>query len=224
MKDKSSYRTDIQKLYAKMPYNIRSLPVYRGYPVPWFVYFDKKGVPDFRVLKPNAAVTALKKRTCWICGRAMIGRYAYLVGPMCAVNRISAEPPSHTACAQFSAIACPFLARPHAHRREVTDKVTGEVPGMMIKRNPGVGLVWVTSGAIGVVKVENGYLFDIGTPIATYWYAEGRKASWEEILESISSGLPTLRTEAAKDGAEAEQELDKMIDRAMKTIKEKYAA
>src|SRR5262245_2742625 len=94
-----------------VPERMRKLPLHRGYPVPWFVEWIE-GVPDFRIMDGRKLVRAVKEKRCWVCGELMGSYLAFTIGPMCAVNRISAEPPSHRECASFSARGCPFLTRP----------------------------------------------------------------------------------------------------------------
>ena len=43
-----------------------------------------------------------------------------------------------------------------------------------------------------VFRVENGVLIQMGEPESVEWYAEGRRATREEVMESIESGLPNL--------------------------------
>ena len=204
-----------------LPPSIARLPRDRGYPVPWFVAWVD-GRPDFRIIDSPKLTKAIKYGLCWVCGQPIIGRRAYLVGPMCAINRTSAEPPSHHRCATFSARACPFLTRPHARRREIRHVETTEAAGTMIRRNPGVVLVWVTSGTVQVRQLPpeygGGVLFDIGAPTAVEWWAEGRPATRAEVEESIRTGLPLLEESAREDGPEALDELERMHQRALRYL------
>lgn len=188
----------------------------RGYPVPWFVaWFD--GVPDFRVLDPAKLRVALLGRRCWLCGERLGSLATYVIGPMCCVNRTTAEPPCHLECAQFAAIACPFLTLPGAQRREAKiPQDTKLPPGEMIRRNPGVTLLWTCRARdVRAFKVDNGKLFRlVGEPASLEWYARGRRATRAEVLESIESGLPTLRKLAEDQGAAALAELKKLHERA----------
>lgn len=202
------------------PERVAKLPTHRGFPVPWFVAWVD-GVPDFRIIAPDAPMRAHRGRLCWICGEPMGSWFAYVAGPMCAVNRTSSEPPSHRDCALYAAKACPFLSRPHAKRREdgMPAPVT-EGPGIRITRNPGVAMVWVGKGKILTKPdAEGRVLWNIGEPAEVIWYAEGRLATREEVEESIDTGLPILRAEAEKVGGpltEAdERQLAKQTD-AMK--------
>lgn len=201
-----------------LPDRMRNLPTDKhGRPVPWFVaYID--GAPDFRVIRADGIGEALKFNLCWICGK-QLGKYAaFLIGPMCAVNRVSAEPPSHRDCAQYAAQACPFLATPNMKRREDLPEGTVEPGGIMLKRNPGVALVWVTRRWHLFRDPKGQPLFDIGSPDQTYWYAHGRDATRPEAAESIDTGMPTLRKLASDESALAAVELEAQYDTALKVL------
>jgi len=179
-----------------LPPRLHRLPIDdRGYPVPWFVQWIN-GKPDFRVMDADKRIRAVREKRCWTCGDILGARFAFVIGPMCAINRISAEPPSHRECAEYSARACPFLTMPKMVRRE-NDLPEGYANpgGEMIARNPGVALLWLTRG-YRVVKAEPTFLFVIGDPFETVWYKEGRPATRAEVMESIDSGYPLLLEEA----------------------------
>jgi hypothetical protein len=198
-----------------VPDRIAKLPVNdAGYPVPWFVA-TIDGKPDFRVIAPGRIAAALAQQRCWICGDKMNGpTAAFVIGPMCAVNRVSAEPPSHRECAVYAAKACPFLANPKKRRREGNKPESIDPAGEMIARNPGVALVWI-SRHWKPFRVHNGVLFDVGAPLHALWFAEGREATRDEVMASIDSGFPILMNMAEKDGPEAVAELNAQRDRAM---------
>jgi hypothetical protein len=71
-----------------LPSRIARLPRdIRGYPVPWFVYWDEDGQPDFRVIGPGRIEDAIQYRKCWVCGEQM-GRFmAFVSIPVVAINR-----------------------------------------------------------------------------------------------------------------------------------------
>lgn len=199
-----------------IPPRIAALPRNQaGYPVPWFVaWFD--GVPDFRVVAPGRIDDALRFRKCWICGQHAGANAAFVIGPMCAVNRVSAEPPSHRDCAVFAARACPFLARPGMARRENNlPEETSAAPGVAILRNPGVALMWVTRNWSTFHAPDGGLLFDVGAPVETRWYAHGRDATRAEVLASIDSGLPILREQAEAGGPLAVALLERQHEAAL---------
>ena len=203
-----------------MPRRMQDLPRdHVGRPVPWFVWFDGDGKPDFRVVGPGKLESALRASRCWVCGYGFAGGEdrAWLIGPMCAVNLVTAEPPSHLDCATWSARNCPFLATPNMVRRDRHMPEGAENPaGIMIRRNPGASVVWVTSYKGWKAEREGrGYLFRLGPARRALWFAEGREATRAEVLASIDSGLPILREMAEKDGAEAVAELERSIAAAL---------
>jgi hypothetical protein len=113
MQDPNYIRPDLP---TPLPSGVARLPRRRGYPVPWFVGWIG-GEPEFRMADSEKLALAVRRSLCWVCGDPIVGLRAYLVGPMCAVNRTSAEPPSHVRCADWSARACPPRgARPPGRR------------------------------------------------------------------------------------------------------------
>lgn len=210
--------------FPDAPSRIQALPVdHRGFPVPWFVaYID--GIPDFRVVGPGKIAEAHNRNLCWVCGqpRGVFG--AFVVGPMCAVNRTSSEPPSHLECARFSARACPFLTQPRMRRNEKDMPAEASAPaGEMITRNPGVALIWVTK-SYRPFRAQGGHLFRMGDPTSVEWLAQGRSATREEVLASIDSGLPQLAVLAAQDGPRALDELQRRVDAVAPLVPAERAA
>ncbi len=208
----------------EMPLNMRTLQVSeRGYPVPRFVEWID-GKPDFRVMDGKYLLQACEHGLCWICGVRLPRKRAFVIGPMCAVNRVSSEPPSHVECAVFSAMACPFLTMPKMRRRESGMPESVLAPaGFGIKRNPGVALVWVTRGGYRFAVPREaeggtGFLFNVGQPLQTLWFAEGREATRAEVLESIDSGLPSLSSMATEEGPAAMTALSRMVAEAMSLV------
>lgn len=215
-----------------MPDRIARLPRdRRGFPVPWFVTWYKdgepcptgEGEPDFRVADQDKMARAvnLRKfghRLCWVCGGAMGKHLAFVIGPMCAINRTISEPPSHFECAEFSAKACPFLSKPRMRRndKDMPEKIV-EAAGNAILRNPGVACVWITRS----YRIERahggrpGSLFALGDPERVLWFCEGRDATRAEVLASINSGFPLLEEVARREGNGAEEALKEYRERAM---------
>ncbi len=202
---------------ADAPLRIRLLPRNKaGYPVPWFATWID-GEPDFRVITQDKIDDALRFRLCWVCGGVLGAHSAFVIGPMCMVNRTSAEPPSHRDCAVFSARACPFLTVPGMRRRTTGIPEEAGAPGFMLRRNPGVALAWVTKrySTFRAHAGGDGLLFDIGEPAETLWFAAGRSATRAEVLASVDSGLPSLRKMAEDEGPGAVADLEKQVSRAM---------
>lgn len=199
--------------HIAMPDRFKRLPISdKGFPIPYFVgEFD--GKRDFRVVDPDHFVNCVKQRRCWLCGQTLGQYLCFVIGPMCSVNRVSSEPPSHRECSEYAVKACPFLSRPNMRRNE------GGLPpielgaaGNPIAHNPGATLIWVTK-KYRPFKVPNGLLFEIGDPVEVLWFKEGRKATRAEIDAAIAKGLPLLRAVAEKEGPEAIAQLDVQIKR-----------
>ena len=200
----------------------------RGYPVPNFLAWMSMGEevhpatpgaePDFRVIKSRAREDAWTKRLCWICGGYLGVHRIYVIGPMCVVNRTTMEPPCHRDCAEYAAKACPFLARPRMRRLPHADLGPGfGVAGEMIARNPGVVCLYEARSA-QPFRVPNGWLIKLGDPLRVDFWAQGRQATREEILDSIVSGLPNLEKLAKQEGAAAVLELGRLTGEAMKLL------
>jgi len=188
-----------------LPRRMQGLPLdKRGFPVPWFVG-QVDGEPDFRVVDGHKFVKALKERRCWICGEPLGVFVSFVSGPMCGMNRTSAEPPSHRECAQWSARNCPFLTLRQVQRREddVINAQTCPAPGLGLKHNPGVCLVWTTKEywPFRVPRSEGsgnaGVLVQMGEPTSVEFYHRGRPATREEIDAAVVKGFPRLEELAA---------------------------
>lgn len=206
-----------------LPHRMRQLPVSdTGYPVPWFVSWPD-GKPDFRVADATKLARAIRVDLCWLCGNTL-GRFkCFVVGPMCAINRISAEPPSHRDCAEYAVRACPFLAKPRMRRNETDLPAYVEPGGVMIKRNPGCILLWITHD-YRVIRPDGAVLFEMAEPVELVAYAEGRRATREELDASVNSGLPALADMAKGEGDAALRELAAQIERADRLFKAKLQA
>jgi hypothetical protein len=209
------------KLHAglpPLPPRIARLPLDgRGFPVPWFVQWFKDGEPgafgigepDFRVIDSRKLARAIKHPHCWVCGEQMGVHRVFLIGPMCAINRVISEPPSHRECAEFAAKACPFLANPRMRRNEKDLPKGDEAAGFGLKRNPKAVCLWETKDyrPFRAHVGNEGILFKLGDPVRVDWYANGRLATRQEVLESIDGGYPELERMALVDGPAALKEL-----------------
>jgi hypothetical protein len=211
-----------------VPPSMQHLPVdHRGFFAPWFVAWldeagrpvpDGQGTPDFRVIGPGKVQAAVAHQLCWICGNRLESPpVAAVLGPMCAVNRVSSEPPSHVACARYAVQVCPFLTKPRMRRnRHDLPEQTCDGPGIAVDRNPGVAALWVTNR---VYYSRQTRLFTVDDPVRVEWWAEGREATRTEVLASITSGLPLLRAacneEPVEWRADAHAQLEAQVVKAM---------
>lgn len=193
---------NLRKDLEPLPERIARLPVSsRGYPVPWFVAWID-GVPEFRAADQMKFKSAIRDNLCWVCGDRLGTYKTFVVGPMCGLNRTTTEPPSHTECAIWSARNCPFLKNPNMVRRD-SDLPQGveEPGGIMIKRNPGVTLLWTTKDFKLFGDGRGGVLIRMGDPVEMDWFALGREATNEEIEDAITKGCPIIQKVAEEDGA-----------------------
>jgi hypothetical protein len=191
---------------------------HRGFVVPWFVQWFKdgegcaygEGVPDFRCADERKFHRALKEKRCWVCGDTLGVHLAFVIGPMCAVNKVTSEPPCHLECAEYSVRVCPFLTRPRMRRNEHNlPEERIEAAGVHLKRNPGAACIWITRSyqTFRPHMGQAGLLINLGPAERVHWYCEGRPATRGEIMASIDSGLPVLRDVAALQGSAAVAEL-----------------
>lgn len=202
----SEERALLRFMAVPIPDRMKHLPIdaRRGFVIPAFVKWVN-GEPEFRAMDMQHFLRCMKDKLCWVCG-GPLKRYAnnpFVIGPMCTVNRISSEPPSHVDCARYSVMVCPFLSRPHMERRtdEALEAMIKPGPGVMLRRNPGVIALWFAREYMDF-NVERGVLFSMGKPAAVEWYTEGRKASRAEVEESYNAGVPAILEAAAQDGPE----------------------
>jgi hypothetical protein len=187
-----------------------------GYPVPWFVPWVE-GKPEFRAFDPVKLRIAIARRRCWLCGE-QLGRFmSFVIGPMCMVNKVNAEPPSHHECAQFAVLACPFLTQPRMRRNEKDMPEHDGMAGIGLLRNPGVSVIWTTL-SYTPFPTASGIMLQLGEPAAVEFWAEGRPASRREILDSIDSGLPALREVAGREGPAALARLMVTYQTAIKRV------
>lgn len=200
--------------FSDAPRYIQALPTdKRGFPVPYFTPIID-GVPDFTTADSRLIRRAHTWGLCWICGQRRGRMAAFVIGPMCSVNRISIEPPSHPECAEWASRRCPFLARPLAKRAE-QHGFTAPPPGIMLEHNPGVTLIWWTL-RYRMQPLDNGVMFDIGKPERVMFRREGRDATRAEALDALNLGLPKLRALAEEEGAEAVADMNARLAEAMK--------
>ncbi len=89
----------------------------------------------------------------------------------------------------------------------------GSLPG-----NPGAVCIWITLDYYPY-RVPGGsptdWLITVGDPIEVIWYAEGKPATRQQILDSFDQRLPLLQDIAKAQSVEAEQELARQVSKTM---------
>lgn len=206
------------------PAGVDALPVdERGFVVPWFVDWPN-GVADHRVVDGRKFLRAVREHRCWVCGGKLGRVKASVIGPMCCVNRITSEPPSHPWCAGYAVRTCPFLTKPRARRNEKDlPEERREAAGIALDRNPGVSVIWLSlqfSKPFSPEHGQQGTLFELGAPHRVSWWREGRPATYAESAEAITSGLPALLRMAAVDGPQAVADLAEATAKAFALLPE----
>lgn len=103
----------------------RRLRDLRGMIVPYAQFIDANGNADFRVLDDRRVSYCLEHRRCAMCGEPL-GRHLHFVGgPLCAVNGLFYDPPTHKECAEYALQACPHLARLKGRFARIPDSIPG---------------------------------------------------------------------------------------------------
>jgi hypothetical protein len=206
---------------AEIPVRMRALPRDPDrphFPVPWFVAWIA-GKPDFRVIEAGKIVAAVRYAKCWLCGQRLGSVKTFVIGPMCAVNRVSSEPPCHLDCAEYAVKVCPFLTQPKMRRNEKgLPEDRQEAAGIAIPRNPGASLLWSTLLYTLFPAPGGGILFHVGEPYKLSWWAEGRAATREEVLASLESGYPILREMANPDDSDELEYLERAYQKALALV------
>lgn len=200
--------------FPDAPPRIKALRISsQGFPIPWFVHQVPEAEPDLRIADEEKFVRAIKRKLCWICGQPLGRHQVFIIGPMCAVNRVTSEPPNHRQCAEFAARFCPFLSRPAFVRSPREKLAHGEeaklkpAAGMAIPRNPGVACLWEAEEykLFRPQGGNEGLLINLGEPTRVDWWREGRSATRDEVEGSIATGLPLLMDLAVQQAGGAEE-------------------
>jgi hypothetical protein len=177
---------------------------------------------DDRVVDGRKFDKAVKERRCWLCGGKLGRIKASVIGPMCAVNRITSEPPCHPQCAKYAVQTCPFLSQPRARRNEKNlPEERREAAGIALDRNPGVSVIWeslVDSKPFRPMYGAQGTLFDLGPAYRVTWWRQGVPATRYEAMQSLKEGLPKLREVAVAEGEESVAALGEAMLRCLKLL------
>ena len=196
------------------PERMRNRPIdERGYSIPWFVA-QIDGKHDFRIADSVKRARAIRDSLCWVCGEKLGVKQTFCIGPMCLVNRVTSEPPSHLDCAIYAAKGCPFLTRPKAQYRTANLPQGLDGPaGIPLMHNPTACALYTTR-SYTFVPGTKGMLLRLGEPESVTFWHEGRIATRAEVDAAINVGFPKLAAMAEEDGPAAVKELEKMLEAA----------
>ena len=147
----------------------------------------------------------MRLERCWLCGEPLGKFLVFVIGPMCAINRVHRRTAVASRLRALCLQACPFLTQPKMRRNEKDKPEHVSLPGVMLTRNPGVTMLWTTheywASAEGRRRAVH-----VGDPGRVEFYAEGRTATRERSCIH-HTGMPFLREMAERDGPDAVAEL-----------------
>lgn len=198
-----------------MPARIASLPRdHRAFPIPYFVQWENDK-PVFPAFDPVRFKRCVERQFCWVCGQPLGRMMAFTIGPMCVINRVTAEPPSHTECAHYSVQVCPFLTTPQMRRvpaHKIHDGGVTPPGGVMVPDNPGGAVVWVCR-TYRLEHTDTGPIIRIGDPLGgVEWWFKGQRATSAEAAALFDDAARRLRRLALQlDGPAALPALERQI-------------
>lgn len=107
-----------------IPEFLSHLPVYRGFPIPYFVPKDENGVYQLKYASQEKMEACIRYHKCCICFKhLMFGQYYFISGPVGFQTQTDSHPPMHKECAEYSLKICPHLYIEKTHR--TTDEENG---------------------------------------------------------------------------------------------------
>lgn len=204
--------------FQNMPTRMKGRPVdLRGFPVPWFVtQKTPDGLYDFVHIDPARLETAYRLGL-WTLSGQPLGKYvSFVVGPMCIINRVSAEPPCIPELGKWAAQVCPFLSRPLAKRPAHDPSAEQNVPGVMVADNPGGCVVW-TVKRDGFTRGRN-RLYSFGDPVEVTFWTKGREATPDEARAIFEARAEKLEAMARVEGDDALQAFYRMKAKAARYL------
>lgn len=201
--DPAKYRLGLP---MPMPHRIYNLPVHQEFkvPTPWFAAETSPGKWDLRVVDPKKIFAAIGGNRCWVCGKPIDNcEYTFTIGPMCAINKVTTEPPAHYECAEWSTRACPALNHTQSQRRKKSLPNHKQPAGIGFEGLPQVSVLWQTT-YYDVENLSDGIILKIGEPTAPLiWRQGGKNVSRDVAAEALQAGFQQLFPLAQAEGKEA---------------------
>jgi hypothetical protein len=109
-----------------IPKHLEHLPIYRGFPVPYFVPLVE-GKFLFKYADSKKIMSCINYHKCCICFRPLIkGVYWFVAGPHGLANHVDSHPPMHEECARYSLDVCPHLFHEKAERTTSPDEIKAD--------------------------------------------------------------------------------------------------
>lgn len=91
----------------------------RGYPIPFNIWRDTRGVAHFTINDHEKASECLREYLCPICGDKLEKTIWFCGGPLSALHPAGAyiDQPMHHECVHYAIRVCPYLAAPRYTKR-----------------------------------------------------------------------------------------------------------
>lgn len=179
-----------------MPVGVAARPVdSRGYPVPAITPW-KDGVPEFAALSAPRVLLCATERRCTVCGlKIPLGPVwrmadsnmtslieAGLKSGTAVMNRVPfAEGPGHLSCMLYSAVVCPYLARPSGRRGQDVE-LFGETLPKGESRGAVAGIVTHDGYRFKLNQAGMGFLY--GRPLQLLTYTSG-----DDLLDELTDAI-----------------------------------
>jgi hypothetical protein len=193
-----------------IPRTLKGRPTYNNYIVPYFVSWYHKGkkvnedvpgaIPAFPIIDMSRASLCRRQNLCWVCGNKMGSFKTFVIGPVAALARQSAEPASHRDCALYAAQVCPFMVKGYdmlseRHATLLKQRDSTSVHPDITGTNPHLAVLWTTKSFTAFpIDVPRGiYIYDLGEAVGVRFFHHGREATYDQCM--------TVITKASEDKA-----------------------
>lgn len=153
----------------------------RGYPVPFSIYRNKSGEPDFRMHDPDRLRKCMEEAKCSICGTSLNDDIWLLAGAKTALTPQGAylDPPMHKECGTYALQVCPYLAMP-SFRKISPNEIENSNAVRMFDGKPTVFAFVKTSGYLLIAYRETKVIIPHRPFHHTEYWREGRQLTWNE--------------------------------------------
>lgn len=117
-----------------IPAFLSHLPVYRGFPIPYFVPKMPDGSFQLKYASPEKMDSCIEHHKCCICFKPLVkGEYYFISGSIGLSTQTDSHPPMHKKCAEYSLSVCPHM---YFEKTERTTKETEQRAEWQIRDKP----------------------------------------------------------------------------------------
>lgn len=167
----------------EVPLRMRDLPKdNRGYPIPFTILRDSKGLPDFRRHDATLAGKSILHKICSICGHPLASDIWFISGVRIALEPRGGyiDPPVHKQCGTYALRVCPYLAVPSFSKRLTNE---GKNVGKSVQVMPGKPVVFAFTKTIDyqVIQLNNaGVILPVRPFLDIEFWREGMQITWSQ--------------------------------------------